>query len=77
MGNPLVTIILFAHAPYAKFLTCSLESILHQSYRYLEVLVLTDGSDDVRAVVERFMGDGRVQSVRLRLAHTSWKQRMN
>jgi glycosyltransferase involved in cell wall biosynthesis len=60
MGHPLVTIILFAHAPYAKFLTCSLESILHQSYRYLEVLVLTDGSDDVRAVVERFIGDGRV-----------------
>jgi glycosyltransferase involved in cell wall biosynthesis len=61
MGNPLVTIIVFAHAPYAKFLTCSLESILHQSYRYLEVLVLTDGSDDVRAVVERFLGDGRVR----------------
>ena len=61
MGNPLVTIILFAHAPYAKFLTSSLESILHQSYRYLEVLVLTDGSDDVRAVVERFLGDGRVR----------------
>jgi glycosyltransferase involved in cell wall biosynthesis len=60
MGNPLVTIILFAHAPYAKFLTCSLESILHQSYRCLEVLVLTEGSDDVRAVVERFIGDGRV-----------------
>ena len=60
MGNPLVTIILFAHAPYAKFLTGSLESILRQSYRYLEVLVLADGSDGVRAVVERSMGDGRV-----------------
>jgi glycosyltransferase involved in cell wall biosynthesis len=60
MGNPLVTIILFAHAPYAKFLTDSLESILHQSYRDLEVLVLTDGSDSVSAIVERFMGDGRV-----------------
>ena len=60
MKLPLVSIILFAHAPYAKFLTSSLESILHQSYRYLEVLVLTDGSDDISAVVERFMGDGRV-----------------
>jgi glycosyltransferase involved in cell wall biosynthesis len=60
MGNPLVTIILFAHAPYAKFLTGSLESVLRQSYRHLEVLVLADGSDDVRAVVERSMGDGRV-----------------
>jgi hypothetical protein len=60
MGNPLVTIILFAHAPYAKFLPCSLESILHQSYRYLEVLMLTDGSNAVRVVTERFMGDGRL-----------------
>ena len=60
MKWPLVSIILFAHAPYAKFLTCSLESILRQSYRYLEVLVLADGSDDVRAVVERSIGDGRV-----------------
>jgi glycosyltransferase involved in cell wall biosynthesis len=60
MGSSLVTIILFAHAPYAKFLTCSLESILHQSYRYLEVLVLTDGSNDIRQVVERYVGDSRV-----------------
>jgi len=60
MGNPLVTIILFAHAPYAKFLTCSLESILRQSYRYLEVLMLTDGSNEVKVVTERFAGDGRV-----------------
>ena len=61
MGNPLVTIILFAHAPYAKFLTCSLESILCQSYRYLEVLMLTDGSNEVTVVTERFMGDGRLK----------------
>jgi glycosyltransferase involved in cell wall biosynthesis len=60
MKSPLVSIILFAHAPYAKFLPCSLESILHQSYCDLEVLVLTDGSDDVRRVTERFMGDRRV-----------------
>jgi glycosyltransferase involved in cell wall biosynthesis len=60
MKWPLVSVILFAHAPYAKFLPCSLESILHQSYRYLEVLVLTDGSDSVRVVTERFMGDRRV-----------------
>ena len=61
MGNPVVTIILFAHAPYAKFLTCSLESILRQSYRYLEVLMLTDGSNEVTVVTERFMGDGRLK----------------
>jgi glycosyltransferase involved in cell wall biosynthesis len=60
MKSPLVSIILFAHAPYAGFLPCSLESILHQSYRDLEVLVLTDGSEDVSVVAEHFMGDRRV-----------------
>jgi len=60
MKWPLVSIILFAHAPYARFLPYSLESILEQSYRHLEVLVLTDGSDAIGAIVERFMDDGRV-----------------
>ncbi len=60
MAYPLVTIILFAHAPYAKFLPSSLESILGQSYSRLEVLVLTDGSEDIRQVVKEYLGDGRV-----------------
>lgn len=60
MESPLVTVVLFAHAPYAKFLPFSLESILNQTHGGLEVLVLTDGSSDVGAVVERFMNDGRV-----------------
>jgi glycosyltransferase involved in cell wall biosynthesis len=60
MENPVVSIILFAHAPYAKFLPSSLQSILQQSYPYLEVLVLGDGSNEVRAVVEQFKSDGRV-----------------
>ena len=56
----LVSLILFAHAPYAKFLPSSLESILKQSYPHLELLVLGDGSKEVREVVERFKSDGRV-----------------
>jgi teichuronic acid biosynthesis glycosyltransferase TuaG len=56
----LVSIILFAHAPYAKFLPSSLESILKQSYPHLELLVLGDGSNKVKEVVERFKNDGRV-----------------
>jgi tetratricopeptide (TPR) repeat protein len=60
MALPLVTVILFAHAPYAKFLGSSLESILKQSHRRLEVLILGDGSPEIRAVVEGFVGDGRV-----------------
>lgn len=60
MASPLVTVILFAHAPYAKFLRSSLESILNQSYHPLEVLILGDGSTQVRESVERFKNDGRV-----------------
>ena len=55
-----VSLILFAHAPYAKFLPSAMESILKQSYPHLELLVLGDGSDDVREVVARFESDGRV-----------------
>jgi glycosyltransferase involved in cell wall biosynthesis len=60
MENPVVSIILFAHAPYAKFLPFSLNSILQQSYPNLEVLVLGDDSNEVREVVEQFTSDGRV-----------------
>jgi glycosyltransferase involved in cell wall biosynthesis len=56
----LVSLILFAHAPYAEFLPSSLQSILEQSYRDLEVLVLGDGSHEIKEVVERFKSDGRV-----------------
>jgi alpha-1,3-rhamnosyltransferase len=56
----LVSLILFAHAPYAKFLPYSLRSILQQSYPQLELLVLGDGSDQVREIVEQFKSDGRV-----------------
>jgi glycosyltransferase involved in cell wall biosynthesis len=56
----LVSLILFAHAPYAKFLPYSLRSILQQSYPQLELLVLGDGSNAVREIVEQFKSDGRV-----------------
>jgi glycosyltransferase involved in cell wall biosynthesis len=58
--RPVVTIILFAHAAYARFLPDSLKSILGQSYEKLEILVLSDGSHDVDAVVEQFGEDKRV-----------------
>ena len=61
MASPLVTIILFAHAPYAKFLGTSLTSILDQSHRRLEILILGDGSTDIEEVVENFLSDGRVK----------------
>ena len=60
MKTPLVSIILFAHAPFAKFLPVSLGSILSQSYTSLQVIVLGDGSEEVKEVVHAFREDGRL-----------------
>jgi glycosyltransferase involved in cell wall biosynthesis len=60
MDGPLVSIVLFAHAPYAKFIPFSLESILKQSYSSLELIVLGDGSDPVKEAVEQYMNDPRL-----------------
>jgi glycosyltransferase involved in cell wall biosynthesis len=58
-GRPLVSVILFVHAPYARFLPESLGSILNQSYDALEVIVLGDGSTAVKEAVEPFKRDPR------------------
>ncbi len=60
MAVPLVSVILFAHRPYAKFLSESLKSILDQSYSSLEITVLSDGSDEVKEVVGTFGKDERL-----------------
>ncbi len=59
MDDPIVTVILFVHAPYAKFLGQSLGSILRQSHSSLEVIVLGDGSVEVERAVEPFSADPR------------------
>ncbi|HXG51578.1 MAG TPA: glycosyltransferase [candidate division Zixibacteria bacterium] len=59
MSPPAVSIILFAHAPYAGFIPESLGSILNQSYRELEVIVLGDGSRELEQAVEPFRDDPR------------------
>ena len=59
VARPRVSIILFVHAPYAKFLQESLGSILGQSYQLLDVIVLGDGSLAVREALEPFKGDPR------------------
>jgi glycosyltransferase involved in cell wall biosynthesis len=59
MDKALVSIILFAHAPYARFISGSLGSILNQSYDYLEVFVLGDGSKELEQAVSPFTGDPR------------------
>lgn len=59
MRPPLVSIILFAHAPYAKFIPQSLGSILAQSFESLEVLVLGDGSKELEAALDPYRRDPR------------------
>jgi glycosyltransferase involved in cell wall biosynthesis len=59
MDTPLVSIILFCHAPYARFLPVSLRSILLQSYLPLEVIVLGDGSQQVERAADQFREDPR------------------
>jgi glycosyltransferase involved in cell wall biosynthesis len=59
MDTALVSIILFAHAPYAKFIPGSLGSILKQSYDALEVFVLGDGSRELEQALAPFREDPR------------------
>jgi glycosyltransferase involved in cell wall biosynthesis len=59
MDTALVSIILFAHAPYAKFIPDSLGSILAQSYGSLEVIVLGDGSKELQQALDPFRTDSR------------------
>lgn len=59
MDTALVSIILFAHAPYAKFIPESLGSILAQSYSSLEVIVLGDGSKELEQALDPFRIDSR------------------
>jgi hypothetical protein len=59
MDTALVSIILFAHAPYAKFIPGSLGSILKQSYGSLEVFVLGDGSEELEQALGPFRKDPR------------------
>lgn len=57
--TPCVSVILFVHAPYARFLSQSLGSILQQSYHSLEVIVLGDGSTAVKEALGPFKEDTR------------------
>lgn len=55
------TIILFAHKPFANFLSDSLASLVNQSYSSLEVIVLSDGSQEIANVAAGYMAtDARV-----------------
>jgi len=55
-AEPLVSIILPAYNA-ARYLPCALASVLDQSYRNLEILIIDDGSTDATAAVARRFAD--------------------
>src|ERR1044072_6214107 len=59
MPDSAVSIVLCAHAPYARFIPDSLGSILAQSYGSLHVHVLSDGSEEVGKAGAEFSRDSR------------------
>ena len=62
--NPLVTVILPVYNG-ADFVGCTLQSVMNQTYRNLEIVVVDDGSTDkTRAVLEaQAAGDPRVHLI--------------
>ncbi len=59
--QPLVSVVIPAYN-YGRYLGATLQSILAQSYRNLEVIVVNDGStDNTLEVVEKFAGDERLK----------------
>jgi glycosyltransferase involved in cell wall biosynthesis len=62
-AGSLVSVIIPAYN-YGRFLGATLESILAQSYRNLEVIVVDDGStDNTPEVVQQFAGDARLKCI--------------
>ena len=65
--SPVVSVIMPAYNA-AAFIAESIESVLHQTYAFFELIVVDDGSsDDTAAIAERYASaDARVQVIRCR-----------
>ena len=63
MESPLVSVII-PNYNYARFLTKRIDSVLNQTYKNLEVIILDDKStDDSRSVIESYRKDPRVTQI--------------
>jgi glycosyltransferase involved in cell wall biosynthesis len=57
----LVSVVMPTYERQAKFLANALESVLGQSYPSLEVVLVSDGSREIRRMVDRFREDPRLK----------------
>jgi glycosyltransferase involved in cell wall biosynthesis len=62
MKDGLVSVVIPTYEPQARFLSNALESVLGQSHRSLEAVVVHDGSDKVLEVIKRFSGHERIRA---------------
>src|SRR5262245_16163302 len=61
MSDPMVSVVIATYQ-MASFVGKAIESVLAQSYRHFELIVVDDGStDDTRSVVQRYLSDARVR----------------
>jgi glycosyltransferase involved in cell wall biosynthesis len=61
MGE-LVSVVVPTYARQARFLADALESVFGQSYSFLEVVLVSDGSAEILQTVERFRKEPRLKS---------------
>ena len=62
-GNPLVTVYI-TNYNYGQYLIKAIESVLSQTYDYMELIIIDDGSDDgSRSIIEKYSPRANVFSV--------------
>jgi hypothetical protein len=60
-ANPLVSVCISTHNRVGLLMTRALPSILNQTYRNLEIIVIADGCDDGTAAAVESIGDDRIR----------------
>jgi glycosyltransferase involved in cell wall biosynthesis len=60
-SDGLVSVVIPTYEPQTRFLRSALESVLNQSHRRLEAIVVHDGSEKILQVIGRFSADERLQ----------------
>lgn len=62
-NNPLVSVIMSTYNTEKKFLKSSIDSVLNQSYKNLELIIVVDGGDD-DIYINKFYNDDRIKIIK-------------